>query len=36
MAEIDAVWKIEWPFLQVEDSITVPCGVNYTGQLYML
>ena len=31
--EIDAVWEIEWPFLQVDKSITVPCGVNFTGQL---
>lgn len=32
VAEVDAEWEIEWPFLEAEDSITVPCGVNYTGQ----
>ena len=32
VAEVDAEWEIEWPFLEAENPITVPCGVNYTGQ----
>ena len=30
-AELDAVWQIEWPFIEAGDTSVVSCGANFTG-----
>ena len=30
-AEVDGVWQIEWPYIEVGDTSVVSCGANFTG-----
>ena len=30
-AEVDAIWQIEWPFIEVGNTSVVSCGANFTG-----
>ena len=32
-AEIDEVWRIEWPFIPTNEVATVSCGANFIGTL---
>ena len=32
-AEMDEVWGIQWPFLLAGETVTLSCGVNYTGEV---
>ena len=34
-AEVDEVWNIEWPFATAGSTVTVSCGVNFVGNIYM-
>ena len=35
-AEIDEVWRIEWPYIPTNEVATVSCGANFIGTMYTL